>query len=123
MSCLPSPAGRRSQLGIRQIEEEYQQRHSSRARWTRVCGGALLLAFVTHAVLLTAFIRSVVEQASLFPVERVVPYLGGNLCMLPFTWLLARLYLRNRAAAGQAWARLNEIQSLRQRKVRRPPPG
>ncbi len=62
-------------------------------------------------------------QASLFPVEGVMPYLGGNLCVLPFTWLLARLYIRNRAAAGQARARLDEIQSLRQRKIRRVPPG
>ena len=123
MSCLPSPASRRSQLGIRQIEEEYQHRHSSRVHWKWVCGGALLLAAVTHAVLLAGVITIVISRASLFPVDGLVPYLGGNLCLLPFTWLLARLYLRNRAAARQASARLNEIQALRQRKVRRVPSG
>ena len=80
----------------------------------RVTGGALLLVSTTHVVLLAALVASAVEQGSLFPLSHLAPYAGANLCVLPFTVLLARLHARSRARARQAEAWLSELESQRQ---------
>lgn len=115
MSRLPSPAVDIPQLGLRQVEQEYQARYASRVQRVRISGAALLLAVATHGVLTSAFVAAVIERGSLFPLGHFASYLGANLCALPITCFLARLYAHNRSRARQADVHIAELESLRAR--------
>ena len=118
MKCLPSLAPRPSQLGIRQIEEEYQARLATRMQRVRASGGALLLAAATHILLTAAFIGGAIKRGSLFPVEYVASYLGVTVCVLPITCFLVRLYRLSVADAREARAQVLELESLGRKRTR-----
>jgi hypothetical protein len=113
MRRLPSPAVGISQLGIRRVEQEYQARRASRVQRVRVSGGALLLALATHCVLTAPLVALVMERGSLPALDDFASHLGVNLCALPITCFLARLYIHNRRRAQQARSQLAELDSLR----------
>lgn len=105
MSRLPSQTTRPSQSGMCQTDEDYQQqRHASRVLLARVSGWALLLASATHVALIAAPLKSMIEQGSLLAAGQLTPYVSATLCVLPFTCLLARIYLNSQAPVGRARA-------------------
>jgi hypothetical protein len=81
----------------------------------RVSGGALLLALATHCVLTAPLIATFIERGSLLALDDFASHLGANLCALPITCFLARLYTHNRTRAQQARSHLAELDSLRRK--------
>jgi hypothetical protein len=112
MKCLPCQTRHTLQLGIRQVEQEYQDGYSTRVRRVRISGAALLLALATQVMLAAAVVASLIAPGRLFPIEYLSRCLTAVLCVSPFTALLAWMYLHSRAGAREAQLRLIRLESF-----------
>ena len=102
MNCIPH-------FGIRQIEQEYQQRYFEHVRRARISFAALLLSAGTHTLLIASLVRDVLGSSPGIHIDHVVPFAAAIVCLAPFTGFLARLHLFSRAEARRFRARLNEL--------------